>query len=85
MASPTNLFLVGAIGVTNSIGTSETRVQILNLPLLARTIPGGGALPLWPAPAPLSQNEALNLAAWLVAVTGRRADFLRLLDEVEST
>lgn len=33
---------------------------------------------------PLSTDEALNLAAWLVAVSGRpRADFLELLTAIE--
>jgi hypothetical protein len=58
-------------------------VEILNLPLKARTENGGGALPLWPAPAPLRLDEAINLAAWIVAMTGRRAEFLRLLEEIE--
>jgi hypothetical protein len=35
---------------------------------------------------PLSRDEALNLAAWLVAVSGRpRAEFLALLDAIERT
>ena len=35
---------------------------------------------------PLSPGEALNLAAWLVAVSGRpRAEFLELLDAIERT
>jgi hypothetical protein len=52
-------------------------------------------LPVQPAPndpqrgycvRPLSPDEALNLAAWLVAVSCRpRAEFLELLDAVERT
>ena len=35
---------------------------------------------------PLSGEEALNLAGWLVAVSGRsRAEFLELLDAIMST
>ena len=75
MSDSSNKLLVG--------GSTDGTIQILNLPMKARTSPGGGALPLWPAPAPLRPDEAINLAAWLVALSGRRAAFLRLLDEIE--
>lgn len=41
-------------------------------------------LPMIP-PFRLSDDEALNLAAWLVAVTGARERFLELLNQVEAT
>lgn len=34
---------------------------------------------------PLSHDDALNLAAWLVALTGEREKFLTLLDAIEAT
>jgi hypothetical protein len=76
-----NKFCVGA--------SIDGRIAILNVPLQARQLATGtdaiDSMPLWPAVAPLTASEALNLAAWLVAVTGRRAEFLRLLDAVEAT
>jgi hypothetical protein len=82
-----NRFAVGVNG--------DGWIVILNLPLLARLAPAPAedhhgrpvspALPEWPAVAPLAHPEALNLAAWLVAVSGQRAVFLRLLDAVERT
>ena len=33
----------------------------------------------------LTHDEALTLAAWLVALTGKREAFLELLDAVEGT
>jgi hypothetical protein len=69
-----NKFLVGALA---------DQVVILNLPLTARR--GMGEMPDYPVPAPLTPDEALSLAAWLVAITGRRADFDRLLDAIERT
>ena len=76
-----NKFLVGA-GVGERAG-----IVILNLPLLARRgdLQPGAGMPEWPALAPLTADEAINLAAWLVAVSGKRAEFLRLLKAVEAT
>lgn len=75
MADVINKFLVGDQG---------GKVMILNLPLQARpTAPGQFE---WPHVGPLERDEALNLAAWLVAITAvDRAEFLRLLDAVEAT
>lgn len=47
-------------------------IVILNLPIVA-ALREGGDMPAWPTPAPLTKGEALNLAAWLVAITGERA------------
>ena len=65
-------------------GTTDGGIVILNAPLQAMHRPGAG-LPDWPAIAPLSAAEALNLAAYIVAVSGRRAEFLALLDAIERT
>ncbi len=57
-------------------------IVIGNAPLQARRRPGA-EMPDWPAVAPLSPDEAINLAAWLVAKAGAdRARFLELLDLV---
>jgi hypothetical protein len=72
-----NKFLVGV--------QPNGQIRILNMPLQAR--PEGleiSSLPQWPATAPLTADEALNLAAWLVEATGRRADLDRILDEIEA-
>ena len=56
------------------VGVQGDRVVILNLPFA----PGHGGT--------VSHGDALNLAAWLVALTpGGRAEFLKLLDAVENT
>jgi len=73
-----------AVGVTG-----KGLIAILNAPLQARRrdfveVEDAG-MPEWPAVAPLTAPEALNLAAWLVAVTGRRAEFNALLDAIEKT
>lgn len=84
-----NKFLVGA-------SADGKAICVLNLPMeyrLADVLKEIGILAAssptdvraWPAPAPFTPDEALNLAAWLVAVTGRRADFLALLDAVQAT
>lgn len=65
-------------------GTSDGKIVILNAPLQAMHRPGAG-LPDWPAIAPLSPGEALNLAAWIVAITGRRFEFNAVLDEIQAT
>jgi hypothetical protein len=83
-----NRFMVGA----NVAG----QIVILNLPMGVRATvttpavdhegtPVMPALPEWPAVGPLTAEEAINLAAWLVAVSGKRAEFVRLLAAVEST
>jgi len=76
-----NKFAVGVAG--------DGSIVILNAPLQARRrdfveVEDAG-MPEWPAVAPLTVSEALNLAAWLVAVTGRRAEFNALLDAIEKT
>lgn len=67
-----------------SVGLEGEKVVILNLPLQA--MPEGHAPPggmRWPAPAPLSCDEAIGLAVWLIWVTGHRPMFDVLLDEFE--
>lgn len=72
------------------------QIVILNLPLgVGATVttpavdgrgnPVAPALPRWPAVGPLTASEAINLAAWLVAVSGRKPEFLELLAAVEKT
>lgn len=54
------------------VGAQDGRIVILNTP----------------APCPLSRRDALNLAAWLVALASEspgHRDFLALLDAVERT
>jgi hypothetical protein len=76
-----NKFAVGA--------AANGTIVICNAPLQARRRDvlddGSLSMPEWPAVAPLTVSEALNLAAWLVAVTGRREEFNRLLDAIERT
>jgi hypothetical protein len=45
----------------------------------AQATPG---MPLWPQVGPLSHDEALTLAAWLVAVIGQRERFNDLIDQI---
>ena len=76
-----NKFAVGVAG--------DGRIAILNAPLQCRRrdfveVEDAG-MPEWPAVAPLTASEALNLAAWLVAVTGQRSRFDALLDAIEKT
>lgn len=65
---------------------SDGTIAVLNPPLQARRlVPGANltdTMPEWPAIAPLTVAEALNLAAWIVAVTGRRFEFNSALDEI---
>jgi hypothetical protein len=70
-----NKFLVGALADS---------VVILNLPITHRRNEAMG-MSEWPVPAPLTPDEALNLAAYLVAATGQRAKFLELLHAIENT
>jgi hypothetical protein len=59
-------------------------VVIRNLPLQAMPAadaPGGMK---WPAPAPLSCDEAIDLAVWLIKVTGHRPMFDVISDELEA-
>lgn len=83
-----NRFMVGS--------SVNGQIVILNLPMGVEagvTTPAvdhegttvAPALPRWPAVGPINSDEAINLAAWLVAVSGRRAEFLLLLDAVEKT
>ena len=77
-----NKFAVGVAG--------DGTIVILNAPLQARAarsrqLVRAAGLTEWPAVAPMTVAEALNLAAWLVAVSGRRADFDQLLDAIERT
>lgn len=75
MSTMINKFAVAARG---------KEIVILNPPLPARAPErGGSGLPGWPAVGPFSQDEALNLAAWIVAITGQRDRFLELLEQVE--
>lgn len=81
-ADTLNKFAVGVAG--------DGSIVILNAPLQAdqarsKRIVEGAGLSAWPAVAPLSVSEALNLAAWLVAVTGRRFEFDGILDAIEAT
>ncbi len=80
-----NRFAVGAGG--EFFGTVPGQIVILNLPLNARRSDQveGTAMPHWPVPAPLTADEAINLAAWLVALSGKRAEFLELLEAVMRT
>jgi len=83
-----NKFLVGA-------RAGADQVVILNLPLQARAqlqlrthdpnLDKADELPEWPAVGPLTPDEAINLAAWLVAVSGKKREFLELLAAVEKT
>ncbi len=77
-----NKFAVGVAG--------DGTIVILNAPLQAaaarsRQLVRAAGLTEWPAVAPLTVSEALNLAAWLVAVTGRRFEFNGILDAIERT
>ena len=75
-----NKFVVGS--------AANGTIVILNPPLQARRRAAGIAgdtMPEWPAVAPLTVSEALNLAAWLVAVSGRRDEFDRLLEAIQAT
>ena len=67
-------------------GAANGTIVVLNAPLQARRrVMGTNAMdtmPEWPAIAPLTVSDALNLAAWLVAVTGRRDEFQQLLDAI---
>jgi hypothetical protein len=69
-------------------GAANGTIVVLNAPLQARRrVMGTNAMdtmPEWPAIAPLTVSDALNLAAWLVAVTGRRDEFGQLLDAIEA-
>lgn len=69
--------------------TGDGKIVVLNPPLQARRLVTGtdamDTMPAWPAVAPLTVPEALNLAAWLVTVTGRRFQFDVILDEIERT
>jgi len=71
---------------------SSGHIVVLNLPLQARAVSNPvdtATLKHWPAVAPLTTDEALNLAAWLVAVAqvggATREDFDRLLHAVLNT
>jgi len=71
---------------------SSGQIAVLNAPLQARDgvqSSGQDSMPRWPAIAPLSTADALNLAAWLVAVArvngATREEFDRLLDAIENT
>lgn len=71
------------------VGSHAAQIAIANLPIAARwradQIEIAPPLPEWPGVALLTSDEALNLAAWLVAVTGRRREFLELLEAIEKT
>jgi hypothetical protein len=69
------------------------QISVLNPPLQARggvSPSGQDTMPRWPAIAPLSPDEALNLAAWLVATAQRvctgdaRTQFNLLLGAIEA-
>lgn len=65
------------------VGAGHGGIVILNLPLQARG--QRNSMPGWPAAGPLTEDEALSLAAWLVACTGKRDRFNEVLDAVLST
>lgn len=46
---------------------------------------GGNVVILIPPAGPLDQRAAYNLAAYLVALSGDREGFLKVLDAVEAT
>ena len=66
------------------VAVKGDHVLILNLPL-SYYRSEGSIMPEFPVSAPLTHEEALSLAAWLVAVTGKRERFLELLHAVENT
>lgn len=73
MSSILNKFLVRPRG---------DEVAIYNLPIGARTR-GEGPMPGFPVAAPLTCEEAINMAAWLVSVAGHvDPDARRRLDEM---
>jgi excisionase family DNA binding protein len=58
------------------------KIEILNLPITSRR-GGDGSMPDFPVVDALTTDEALNLAAWLVAITDRRgAAFLELVHDI---
>lgn len=58
------------------------KIEILNLPITSRR-GGEGSMPDFPVVDALTTDEALNLAAWLVASTGYQgAAFLALVHDI---